>query len=100
MITRSKIASIVINFSSFNNSNVDFFGETHVDAILLGLQFTIQPIDLSKIFGHSIVHFREFGTCFRMRNSWSFCPGRFAQETFPYPEISVATKHYDRKIRK
>lgn len=46
MITRSKIASIVINFSSFNNSNVDFFGETHVDAILLGLQFTIQPIDL------------------------------------------------------
>ena len=85
MITRSKIASIVINFSSFNNSNVDFFGETHVDAILLGLQFTIQPIDLSKIFGHSIVHFREFWYLFQNEKLLVVLPWSLCSRDFPIP---------------
>ena len=51
MITRTKLALIVINFSSIMQMSISF-GETHMGAILLGLQFTIQLFDLSKIFSH------------------------------------------------
>ena len=61
------------------------YGETHVDAILLGLQFTIQPFDLSKILGYSSLHFRESWNLFQNEKLLVVLPWSLCSRDFPIP---------------
>ena len=61
------------------------FGETHVGAILLGLQFTIQPFDLNKILGYSSLHFRESWYLFQNEKLLVVLPWSLCSRDFPIP---------------